>query len=117
MNQRQLLVLMTKYLRKYKYKVTATKQYILAEGELPVCLVAHLDTVGELLNNKQGIVIYDDKQDILHVLGGHTLDDRLGVWLIIQMIEMGKKPSIIFTTCEEHWIGILSRRRTSHIKV
>ena len=77
---------MTKYLRKHKYKVTATKQYILAEGELPVCLVAHLDTVGELLNNKQGIVIYDDKQDILHVLGGHTLDDRLGVWLIIQMI-------------------------------
>lgn len=101
MNQRQLLVLMTKYLRKHKYKVTETKQYILAEGELPVCLVAHLDTVGELLNNKQENVIYDDKQDILHVLGGHTLDDRLGVWLIIQMIEMGKKPSIIFTTDEE----------------
>ncbi len=98
MNQRQLLVLMTKYLRKHKYKVTATKQYILAEGELPVCLVAHLDTV----EKKPPTDIYFDKEQGVmwspQLLGA---DDRAGVYAIIQIIEAGYKPHVIFTTDEE----------------
>lgn len=102
MNQQQLLVLMTKYLRKHKYKVTATKQYILAEGELPVCLVAHLDTV----EKKPPTDIYFDKEQGVmwspQLLGS---DDRAGVYAIIQIIEAGYKPHVIFTTDEE--IGAL----------
>ena len=98
MNQRQLLILMTKYLRKHKYKVTATKQYILAEGELPVCLVAHLDTV----EKKPPTDIYFDKEQGVmwspQLLGA---DDRAGIYAIIQIIEAGYKPHVIFTTDEE----------------
>ena len=61
------------------------------------------------MNNKQEIVIYDDKQDILHVLGGYTLDDRAGVYAIIQIIEAGYKPHVIFTTDEE--IGALGAQK------
>ena len=98
MNQRQLLVLMTKYLRKHKYKVTATKQYIIAEGKLPVCLVAHLDTVGK---KPPSDIFYDSTQHVMwspQLLGA---DDRAGVYAIIQIIEAGYRPHIIFTTDEE----------------
>ena len=97
---------MTKYLRKHEYKVIATKQYILAEGELPVCLVAHLDTV----EKKPPTDIYFDKEQGVmwspQLLGA---DDRAGVYAIIQIIEAGYKPHVIFTTDEE--IGALGAQK------
>ena len=106
MNQRQLLVLMTKYLRKHKYRVKATKQYIIAEGELPVCLVAHLDTVEK---KPPSDIFYDKEQGVMwspQLLGA---DDRAGVYAIIQIIEAGYKPHVIFTTDEE--IGALGAQK------
>ena len=98
MNQRQLLVLMRKYLNKNGYKVTLSPQFIIAEGELPVCLVAHLDTVGK---KPPSDIFYDSTQHVMwspQLLGA---DDRAGVYAIIQIIEAGYRPHIIFTTDEE----------------
>lgn len=105
-NQVQLMKMLKKYLVKRGYseeKIIYMKDYILAEGDLPVALICHLDTVSEDFYQKtaEGPVIYDPEQDLLHVLGGCTLDDRLGLYAVIQIIEAGFRPSLIFTRGEE----------------
>lgn len=78
------------------------KDFIIAEGTLPVCLIAHLDTISEDVFKKQASpCLYDAEDDILHVIGGNSLDDRLGVAMILDILDAGFLPSIIFTTGEE----------------
>lgn len=90
-----------KYLaRKFKGSAYVSEgEYILVEGELPVLLVAHLDTVhsetvkdicsnGNIFMSPQGI-------------GG---DDRCGVYALLKVWEK-KKPHLLFT-CQEEVGGI-----------
>lgn len=83
--------------KKYR-KITVTNEYILAEGELPVCLVAHLDTVFTKLPID---IYYDKQQKVMWSPQGLGADDRAGVYAIIQIIEDGYRPSVLFTTDEE----------------
>ena len=46
LNEYQLHAYLIKYLnQKYKKPITSTVDYIVVEGDIPVCLVAHLDVV------------------------------------------------------------------------
>lgn len=94
---------MLKYLKSKGYNnIKNTNMYLIAEGDLPICLCAHMDTVNE--ENYFGAPIYtlyDRDQDILHVTSGCTLDDRLGIYIILNIIEAGYRPSVIFTDKEE----------------
>lgn len=97
-------IYLKKYLKDKGYKkIISDELYIIAEGTLPVCLCAHVDTIGEEINydNTSKISLYDQKEDIFHVISGCTLDDRLGIYIIINIIESGLRPSIIFTDLEE----------------
>ena len=80
-----------------KYQVT--DQYIIAEGNIPVCLVAHLDTVFKLPPED---FFYDQEQKILWSPDGLGTDDRAGVYAIAEILLKHKlKPHIIFTDGEE----------------
>lgn len=98
LTQDKLLLVMTKFLKEKYEKVISTKDYVIAVGQRPVCLCAHLDTVEKI----PPVDIYHDKeQNILwspQLLGA---DDRAGVYAIIQIIEDGFLPTVILTTNEE----------------
>lgn len=84
----------------FKNKVRKHEEdFILVKGEVPILLVAHLDTV-----HKEPV------RDICKSKGGNILmspqgiggDDRCGVYALVNAYEMApKKPWLLFTTDEE----------------
>lgn len=86
-------------LLKSKYdKVIETPDYVIAEGTIPIALVAHLDTV---FPKPAKEVFYDRQKNVIWSPSGLGADDRAGVFAIIQIIKRGYRPHIIFTTEEE----------------
>ena len=100
MTQPALYRSMRKYLKKYYGQdgVNATKEYILCEGNLPVMLVAHMDTVFKTPPQR---IFYDVKQTTMWSPEGLGADDRAGVYLIWRIVQSGYLPHICLTTDEE----------------
>lgn len=88
------MLLKTKYGQHNFYQ---TEDYCYAMGDIPVLLVAHLDTVWP---NKPTIMVNKD-YSLWMGRRGLGADDRAGVYAIIKLIRWGYKPSILFTTGEE----------------
>ena len=98
MDQKMLKKTLGKFLRKEYKKVIETKEFIYAEGDIPVALVSHMDTVFK----KQPVdVFYDKHKCVMWSPEGLGADDRAGVFMIMSIIKSGLKPHIIFTTDEE----------------
>lgn len=97
-SQEQLRITMVKYLRKYYKNIISTKDYIIAEGSIPIGVVAHMDTV---FNECPSQFFYDSKEDVMWSPQGLGADDRAGVYAIIEIIKSGLRPTIILTTDEE----------------
>lgn len=99
-SERDLQVMMQTFLQTTYGKdcVTATESYIIAEGKIPICLVAHLDTVFSFPPNE---IYFDKKKRVIWSPQGLGADDRAGVFAIIKIIQAGFHPHIIFTTGEE----------------
>jgi hypothetical protein len=82
-----------------KYKqVVKNDRYTYAIGNIPIALVAHLDTV---YMNRVEDIFYDPDKEVIWSPQGLGADDRAGVFAIIQIIRAGYRPHIIFTTDEE----------------
>ncbi len=97
--QSQLLEILASSLEKFGYSITKTKKYITAEGSIPICLIAHLDTIEG--NRYLKSYYYDKEKNVIwspDVLGA---DDRAGIFAIIKILQFGLRPHIIFTTDEE----------------
>jgi hypothetical protein len=76
-------------------------EYIIAEGESSICLVAHLDTVFTQ-PPKWDEIYYDKEHKVMWSPYGTGFDDRAGVAMIVALLEHTYfKPSIIFTMGEE----------------
>lgn len=91
--------LLTKYLFSKGYRqIRHTDSYIMAEGDLPICLIAHMDTVFKYVPDE---FFYDAQKKVLWAPHGAGFDDRAGIYCILQILENGFKPSIIFTDKEE----------------
>ena len=87
-----------KYLNKIYPKAIYDDAYLYAEGDIPIALVAHMDTVGKAPPKE---VFYDREQNVMwspQLLGA---DDRAGVFCILKILESGLRPHVIFTTDEE----------------
>ena len=98
LSQAELKATLTQYLKgKYK-KVIVEKEYIVAVGDIPVALVAHMDTV---FYNQPSEIYYDQRKAIMWSPDGLGADDRAGIFAIVQIIADGYRPSIILTTDEE----------------
>ena len=85
---------------KNKYtQVVATKEYVCAVGDIPIALVAHLDTVFE---KPVKDLYYDTRKNVLWSPEGLGADDRAGVYAILHILRNTPlRPSVIFTTDEE----------------
>lgn len=74
------------------------KNYIVACGDIPVALVAHLDTV---FDEPPREVFYDIRKGVCWSPDGLGADDRAGVFAILNIIQRGLRPHVIFTMGEE----------------
>ena len=98
LTQNQLLKAMKHYLKMKYEKVIATNDYIIAVGDIPVGLVAHLDTV---FKHPPQNIFYDRVKNVMWSPDGLGADDRAGVYAIVQLLKAGLRPTVIFTTDEE----------------
>lgn len=96
--QPTLLKAMEVFLGKYYSKVIATNKFIVAFGDIPIALCAHLDTVFVTPPKK---IFYDKENGVIWSPEGCGHDDRAGVYMIMKIIQKGYRPHIIFTTDEE----------------
>lgn len=99
-NQKQTKALMSTFLRKHYKNITETSAYLLAEGDIPIGLVAHLDTVQEKKRHKAKL-LWDDSANTMFCPGYPGFDDKAGLYAIITLIQKGLRPHIILTTNEE----------------
>ena len=100
LSQGNLKVLLYDFLSKYyaKDEIVHAKEFIYAQGTIPIALVAHMDTVFKVPPKE---FYYDSEQCVLWSPQGLGADDRAGVFLIMKIIQAGYKPSVILTTDEE----------------
>ena len=84
-------------LKKGYKKIKYTKDYVYAEGDIPILLVAHTDIVH---SNPPKLIVKDLAKMIMWSPTGIGGDDRCGVYAILKICE-AFKPYVLFTTGEE----------------
>ena len=82
------------------------KKFLYAEGNTPVMLVAHLDTVH---TESPTEIFFDANQRVYWSPQGIGADDRAGVWAILQLLSF--RPYILFTCDEE--IGCVGAKQAA----
>ena len=98
LRQSELRKAMIQYLKARYNKVLITKDYIVAIGDIPIALVAHMDTVfAQPVEN----MFYDERKGVLWSPEGLGADDRAGVFSILKILQENLRPSVILTTDEE----------------
>ena len=98
LNQKSMRAAMVKYLKSIYDNCIITQDYIVAIGDIPIALVAHMDTVyATPVSN----LYYDREKNVLWSPEGLGADDRAGIYAIITLTKMGYRPSVILTTDEE----------------
>lgn len=98
LSQKAIKKTLSHYLRTIYPKVVENKEYIFAEGDIPVALVAHMDTV---FQSPPHDIYYDRIKEVIWSPQGLGADDRAGVYGIIRLLRSGLRPHVIFTTDEE----------------
>lgn len=99
LTQNSLKKVLSSFLKRHYPKVIETKDYIYAEGEIPIALVAHMDTV---FKKPPSEIFFDERHNVIWSPQGLGADDRAGIFAIVQIIRGGQKPHVIFTTDEEY---------------
>ena len=108
-SQKGLFKMLCKQFTGKAYK--CDKSFILVEGEAPIMLVAHLDTVHqepvrEICKSKGGNILMSPQG-----IGG---DDRCGVYALVNAYEMSKKKPWLLFTCDEE-IGCVGADTFCHM--
>lgn len=98
LSQKELKKAMAQYLKAKYENVIFTKDYLVAIGDIPIALVAHMDTV---FKTPVSDLYYDQRKGVLWSPEGLGADDRAGVFAILKILQEGFRPSVIFTTDEE----------------
>ena len=79
-------------------RIVENKDFIMAIGDIPVGLVAHMDTVHRVPVKD---LYYDREAGIMWSPQGLGADDRAGIFGIIELLQRGVRPTVILTTDEE----------------
>ena len=98
-NQNQTKGIASDFLNRFYPLIIETEDYIIAEGDIPIALVAHLDTVFDD-ECKEGF-IYRYFNGVMWHPHGAGFDDKAGVFSIFKILKDGYLPHVIFTTDEE----------------
>ena len=97
MSQQEVKAYMAKYLASNKYNVVNKDGFLYAKGDVPVLLVAHMDTVHKQKINT--IIEANGKISSPQGIGG---DDRCGVFIIMNIV---KDLHCSVVLCEDEEIG------------
>lgn len=89
---------MANYLKSKYDNIIVDEKYIVAIGDIPIALVAHMDTVFKYPVDN---MYYDAQKGAVWSPEGLGADDRAGIFAILQIVREGLRPSIILTTDEE----------------
>ena len=98
LSQEGLKRAMSNYIKTIYKDFIITDKYIVGIGEIPIALVAHMDTV---YSTPVQDLFYDSKKGVMWSPDGLGADDRAGIFAIIHILQSGYKPSVILTTDEE----------------
>lgn len=99
MPQKDLKKFVADKLEETHNKVIVGDGYVFAQGDFPVLLVAHMDTVHKELPK---LIVYDKKTDSLSSPQGIGGDDRCGVYMVLEVIK-AFNCSVLF--CEDEEVG------------
>lgn len=100
--QHELVDILPKMMEKY-YDIDAIfaiDDFILVEGTIPICLVAHMDTV-HMIKPTDAQLVYNPSGHSYSSPLGIGADDRAGIIAILEILEKGHRPHVLFTTDEE----------------
>lgn len=99
--QTQIKKLLAQVLLTYydKDDVIIADEYLAAKGDIPIAVAAHMDTVWETSTGHE--VFYDKKKNVMVNLRGGGYDDKVGIFMILKLLELGYRPHVIFCTDEE----------------
>lgn len=78
--------------------VEMEEHFLFAIGNIPICLVAHLDTVHKRLPHE---IFFDQSKNVIWSPQGLGADDRAGVYAILELVKRGLRPCVLFTWDEE----------------
>lgn len=98
LSEKEMVRAMTQLIKSKYDNVIATKDYIIAIGDIPIALVAHMDTVFKFPVSD---LYYDQRKGVLWSPEGLGADDRAGIFAIIKILQDSLRPSVILTTGEE----------------
>ena len=98
LNQSQLHKVLYSFLKNKYSTVVSTEDGIYAIGDIPIALVAHMDTV---FKSPVKNFYYDIKKNTVWSPEGLGADDRAGIFIILQILKSGMRPSVILTRDEE----------------
>lgn len=98
LDQTHLKKLMSAFLRTKYSSVFETEDFIVAKGDIPIALVAHMDTV---FSKPPTEFYFDSEKSVLWSPQGLGADDRAGIFSIMTIVKSGLRPHIILTTDEE----------------
>lgn len=102
---KQLKTVVKKRLVKCGYEVVSDDGYLYAEGNIPILLCVHLDTV---FRTPPEIII--KSENIIYSPQGIGGDDRCGVYIALKLLEdYGLRPHVLFTEEEEK--GFIGARK------
>jgi di/tripeptidase len=107
-NQEETKEFVAEFLDKYYPDVIESEEYILAEGNIPIALVAHMDTVFDDDDIERDFLFRYANGKMYHP-DGAGFDDKAGILSIFKILEDGYLPHVIFTTNEE--IGSLGAKK------
>lgn len=100
LNEAQIHNVLLNMVKKKYQKYWHENEFIMAEGDIPICLLAHMDTVFPQPPNIDEFY-YDADKTVLWSPYGSGFDDLAGIYIIIELVLMGYKPHLIFTHGEE----------------
>ena len=78
--------------------INGDDNFLYAIGDIPILLVAHLDTVHRFAPYE---IFYDKDKNVIWSPEGLGADDRAGVFAILRILANGFRPHVLFTTDEE----------------
>lgn len=104
MSQEDLKEYVARRLNETHKSVICGDGYVFAQGDFPVLLVAHLDTVHDKLPH---LIMYNKTQDALSSPTGIGGDDRCGVYMILEVLRK-YNCSVLF--CEDEEVGGVGAR-------
>lgn len=76
-------------------------KFLAAKGDIPIALVAHMDTVFEAQRFDTKEIFYDKEANIMWSPQNAGFDDKAGVFAILQIVKSGLRPWVILTCDEE----------------